>query len=78
MDEATASIDMATENILQKVVMTAFQERTVVIIAHRVHTILKADMVIVMKRGAIMEYDKPEALLEREDSMFASYVQADK
>ncbi|XP_044126362.1 ATP-binding cassette sub-family C member 8-like [Bufo gargarizans] len=78
MDEATASIDMATENILQKVVMTAFQERTVVIIAHRVHTILNADMVIVMKRGAIMEYDKPEVLLEREDSMFASYVQADK
>ncbi|XP_077309834.1 ATP-binding cassette sub-family C member 8 isoform X2 [Lithobates pipiens] len=78
MDEATASIDMATENILQKVVMTAFQERTVVIIAHRVHTILNADMVIVMKRGAIMEYEKPEVLLEREDSMFASYVQADK
>ncbi|XP_069823859.1 ATP-binding cassette sub-family C member 8 [Dendropsophus ebraccatus] len=78
MDEATASIDMATENILQKVVMTAFHERTVVTIAHRVHTILNADQVIVMKRGAIMEYDKPEALLEREDSMFASYVQADK
>ncbi|XP_053576620.1 ATP-binding cassette sub-family C member 8 isoform X2 [Bombina bombina] len=78
MDEATASIDMATENILQKVVMTAFDDRTVVTIAHRVHTILNADMVIVMKRGAIMEYDKPEVLLEREDSMFASYVQADK
>ncbi|XP_073420400.1 ATP-binding cassette sub-family C member 8 isoform X2 [Dendrobates tinctorius] len=78
MDEATASIDMATENILQKVVMTAFQERTVVTIAHRVHTILNADLVIVMKRGAIMEYDKPEVLLEREDSMFTSYVQADK
>uniref|UniRef100_A0A8C5MSQ0 ATP binding cassette subfamily C member 8 n=1 Tax=Leptobrachium leishanense TaxID=445787 RepID=A0A8C5MSQ0_9ANUR len=78
MDEATASIDMATENILQKVVMTAFDDRTVVTIAHRVHTILNADMVIVMKRGAIMEYDKPEVLLEQEDSMFASYVQADK
>ncbi|MEE6499452.1 hypothetical protein FKM82_003458 [Ascaphus truei] len=78
MDEATASIDMATENILQKVVMTAFDDRTVVTIAHRVHTILNADLVIVMKRGAIMEYDKPEVLLEQEDSMFASYVQADK
>ncbi|XP_053304504.1 ATP-binding cassette sub-family C member 8 isoform X2 [Spea bombifrons] len=78
MDEATASIDMATENILQRVVMTAFDDRTVVTIAHRVHTILNADMVIVMKRGAIMEYDKPELLLEQENSMFASYVQADK
>ncbi|XP_044281697.1 ATP-binding cassette sub-family C member 8 isoform X2 [Varanus komodoensis] len=78
MDEATASIDMATENILQKVVMTAFADRTVVTIAHRVHTILNADMVIVMKRGVILEYDKPEILLEQEDSVFASFVQADK
>ncbi|XP_019898354.1 ATP-binding cassette sub-family C member 9 isoform X5 [Esox lucius] len=77
MDEATASIDMATENILQKVVMTAFADRTVVTIAHRVHTILEADLVIVMKRGNIMEIDRPEALLEQEDSMFASFVRAD-
>uniref|UniRef100_A0A3P8NL59 ATP-binding cassette, sub-family C (CFTR/MRP), member 8 n=1 Tax=Astatotilapia calliptera TaxID=8154 RepID=A0A3P8NL59_ASTCA len=78
MDEATASIDMATENILQKVVMTAFADRTVVIIAHRVHTILNADLVIVMKRGIILEYDRPQALLDKEDSVFASFVQADK
>ncbi|XP_077177739.1 ATP-binding cassette sub-family C member 8 isoform X4 [Paroedura picta] len=78
MDEATASIDMATENILQKVVMTAFADRTVVTIAHRVNTILNADMVIVMKRGVILEYEKPEILLEQEGSVFASFVQADK
>ncbi|XP_019753242.1 ATP-binding cassette sub-family C member 9 [Hippocampus comes] len=77
MDEATASIDMATENILQKVVMTAFADRTVVTIAHRVYTILTADLVIVMKRGNILEYDKPETLLEQEDGMFASFVKAD-
>ncbi|KAM8907839.1 LOW QUALITY PROTEIN: ATP-binding cassette sub-family C member 9 [Spinachia spinachia] len=77
MDEATASIDMATENILQKVVMTAFADRTVVTIAHRVHTILTADTVIVMKRGNILEYDKPETLLEQEDGVFASFVRAD-
>ncbi|XP_037695234.1 ATP-binding cassette sub-family C member 8 isoform X3 [Choloepus didactylus] len=78
MDEATASIDMATENILQKVVMTAFADRTVVTIAHRVHTILSADLVIVLKRGAILEFDKPEELLSRKDSIFASFVRADK
>uniref|UniRef100_A0A6Q2ZB87 ATP-binding cassette, sub-family C (CFTR/MRP), member 8 n=1 Tax=Esox lucius TaxID=8010 RepID=A0A6Q2ZB87_ESOLU len=78
MDEATASIDMATESILQKVVMTAFADRTVVTIAHRVHTILNADLVIVMKRGVILEYDRPQALLEKEDSVFASFVKADK
>ncbi|XP_074192187.1 ATP-binding cassette sub-family C member 8 isoform X8 [Rhinolophus sinicus] len=78
MDEATASIDMATENILQKVVMTAFADRTVVTIAHRVHTILSADLVIVLKRGAILEFDKPEKLLSQKDSVFASFVHADK
>uniref|UniRef100_A0A8C2HV77 ATP-binding cassette, sub-family C (CFTR/MRP), member 8 n=1 Tax=Cyprinus carpio TaxID=7962 RepID=A0A8C2HV77_CYPCA len=78
MDEATASIDMATESILQKVVMTAFADRTVVTIAHRVHTILNADLVIVMKRGVILEFDKPEVLLSQEDSVFASFVRADK
>ncbi|XP_073328263.1 ATP-binding cassette sub-family C member 8 [Pagrus major] len=78
MDEATASIDMATESILQKVVMTAFADRTVVTIAHRVHTILNADLVIVMKRGIILEYDRPEALLDKEDSVFTSFVRADK
>ncbi|XP_016776004.4 ATP-binding cassette sub-family C member 8 isoform X4 [Pan troglodytes] len=57
MDEATASIDMAT---------------------HRVHTILSADLVIVLKRGAILEFDKPEKLLSRKDSVFASFVRADK
>ncbi|XP_048409960.1 ATP-binding cassette sub-family C member 9 isoform X1 [Stegostoma tigrinum] len=77
MDEATASIDMATESILQKVVMTAFANCTVVTIAHRVHTILTADLVIVMKRGNILEYDKPESLLAHEGGIFASFVKAD-
>ncbi|XP_066540491.1 ATP-binding cassette sub-family C member 8 [Hoplias malabaricus] len=78
MDEATASIDMATESILQKVVMTAFADRTVVNIAHRVHTILKSDVVIVMKHGAILEYAGPDVLLEQKDSVFSSFVRADK
>uniref|UniRef100_A0A6Q2WXA2 ATP-binding cassette, sub-family C (CFTR/MRP), member 9 n=1 Tax=Esox lucius TaxID=8010 RepID=A0A6Q2WXA2_ESOLU len=65
MDEATASIDMATVRSLPPSRL------------HRVHTILEADLVIVMKRGNIMEIDRPEALLEQEDSMFASFVRAD-
>ncbi|XP_073709543.1 ATP-binding cassette sub-family C member 8 isoform X1 [Misgurnus anguillicaudatus] len=78
MDEATASIDMATESILQKVVMTAFADRTVVTIAHRVHTILGSDVVIVMKHGAILEYDEPDVLLDQKDSVFSAFVRADK
>ncbi|ROI15427.1 ATP-binding cassette sub-family C member 8 [Anabarilius grahami] len=45
--------------------------------SHRVHTILTADLVIVMKRGSIMEYGKPEILMEQEDGLFASIVKAD-
>lgn len=45
---------------------------------HRVHTILNADMVIVMKRGVILEHDTPQGLLGKEDSVFASFVHADK
>lgn len=45
---------------------------------HRVHTILSADLVIVMKRGIILEYDRPQALLDKEDSVFTSFVRADK
>ena len=48
------------------------------LLQHRVHTILNADLVIVMKRGIILEYDRPHALLEKEDSVFASFVRADK
>uniref|UniRef100_A0A8B9LR73 ATP-binding cassette, sub-family C (CFTR/MRP), member 8b n=1 Tax=Astyanax mexicanus TaxID=7994 RepID=A0A8B9LR73_ASTMX len=78
MDEATASIDMATESILQKVVLTAFGDRTVVNIAHRVHTILESDVVIVMKHGGILEYAAPDVLLEQKDSVFSCFVRADK
>lgn len=38
------------------------------------YTILSADLVIVLKRGAILEFDKPEKLLSRKDSVFASFV----
>lgn len=44
---------------------------------HRVHTILTADVVIVMRRGIILEYDTPENLLAQEDGIFASFVRAD-
>ncbi|XP_012496432.1 PREDICTED: ATP-binding cassette sub-family C member 9 [Propithecus coquereli] len=71
MDEATASIDMATVSALAKLlILTSWRN-------HRVHTILTADLVIVMKRGNILEYDTPESLLAREDGVFASFVRAD-
>uniref|UniRef100_A0A4W3JDH8 ATP-binding cassette, sub-family C (CFTR/MRP), member 8 n=1 Tax=Callorhinchus milii TaxID=7868 RepID=A0A4W3JDH8_CALMI len=75
MDEATASIDMATENILQKVVMTAFADRTVVTIAPRVCLLLDADQILVLKEGTVEENDSVANLLAR-DSTFAALVKA--
>uniref|UniRef100_A0A667YVT7 ATP-binding cassette, sub-family C (CFTR/MRP), member 9 n=1 Tax=Myripristis murdjan TaxID=586833 RepID=A0A667YVT7_9TELE len=71
MDEATASIDMATENILQKVVMTAFADRTVVTIAHLVSSILDAEQVLVFSSGILVECDSGPNLLAQEDSLFS-------
>lgn len=48
------------------------------VLQHRVHTMLGSDVVIVMKRGSILEYDTPDVLLEQKDSVFSSFVRADK
>uniref|UniRef100_A0A8D0LCT4 ATP binding cassette subfamily C member 9 n=1 Tax=Sphenodon punctatus TaxID=8508 RepID=A0A8D0LCT4_SPHPU len=78
MDEATASIDMATENILQKVVMTAFADRTVVTIAHRVAQILDAGIVLVFSEGYLVECDSAANLLLKEDGLFTTLVKTHK
>lgn len=78
MDEATASIDMATENILQKVVMTAFADRTVVTIAHLVSSILDAEQVLVFSSGILVENDSGPNLLAQEESLFSVLVRTHK
>ncbi|XP_016390373.1 ATP-binding cassette sub-family C member 9-like isoform X2 [Sinocyclocheilus rhinocerous] len=78
MDEATASIDMATENILQKVVMTAFADRTVVTIAHLVSSILEAEQVLVFSSGTLVECDSAPNLLAQENSLFSILVRTHK
>ncbi|TRY60504.1 hypothetical protein DNTS_001478, partial [Danionella cerebrum] len=78
MDEATASIDMATENILQKVVMTAFADRTVVTIAHLVSSILEAEQVLVFSSGNLVESDSAFNLLAQENSLFSILVRTHK
>ncbi|XP_065145851.1 ATP-binding cassette sub-family C member 9 isoform X4 [Paramisgurnus dabryanus] len=78
MDEATASIDMATENILQKVVMTAFADRTVVTIAHLVSSILEAEQVLVFSSGNLVESGSAANLLAQEDSLFLNLVRKHK
>lgn len=51
LDEATASIDSATDGILQKIITQEFKERSIVTIAHRIHTVIDSDLVLVLSDG---------------------------
>ncbi|CAH1800691.1 unnamed protein product [Owenia fusiformis] len=77
MDEATASVDMATDKIIQTVVRKEFKDRTVLTIAHRVATIIDSDTIIVLDKGCIIENDSPKALLAK-DTVFKSLVEQNK
>jgi ABC-type multidrug transport system fused ATPase/permease subunit len=70
MDEATASIDYKTESIIQKAINELLSESTVITIAHRIKTILHYDKILVLADGEIVEYDAPQRLIEKENSLF--------
>lgn len=72
LDEATAAVDVETDNILQKTIRAEFKDRTIMTIAHRLNTILDSDRIIVLEKGQIKEFDTPAELLKRQDSLFYS------
>nr|XP_006820253.1 PREDICTED: ATP-binding cassette sub-family C member 8-like [Saccoglossus kowalevskii] len=74
MDEATASVDLETDATLQAVIATAFSDKTVLTIAHRISTILDSDTVLVLSEGRVVEYGTPQKLLRKDGGMFASLV----
>ncbi|KMS99857.1 hypothetical protein BVRB_1g017090 [Beta vulgaris subsp. vulgaris] len=74
LDEATASVDSATDGVIQKIISHEFRDRTIVTIAHRIHTVVDSDLVLVLSDGRIAEYDTPSKLLEREDSFFSRLI----
>ncbi|KAK8608369.1 hypothetical protein V6N13_023795 [Hibiscus sabdariffa] len=73
LDEATASIDSATDAILQQIIRQEFSECTVITVAHRVPTVIDSDMVMVLSYGKLIEYDEPERLMAT-DSSFSKLV----
>ncbi|OMO90148.1 hypothetical protein COLO4_19316 [Corchorus olitorius] len=74
LDEATASVDSATDGVIQKIISQEFKDRTVVTIAHRIHTVIDSDLVLVLSDGRVAEFDTPAKLLEREDSFFSKLI----
>lgn len=70
MDEATASIDNATDSVVQEMIRENFKDATVLTIAHRLNTIMDSDRVLVLDDGRIAEFASPEELLSRDDSLF--------
>uniref|UniRef100_M4CT91 ABC-type xenobiotic transporter n=1 Tax=Brassica campestris TaxID=3711 RepID=M4CT91_BRACM len=74
LDEATASIDNATDLILQKTIRREFADCTVITVAHRIPTVMDCTMVLSISDGRIVEYDAPMKLMEKEDSLFGKLV----
>ncbi|MBA0560383.1 hypothetical protein Golob_017285, partial [Gossypium lobatum] len=70
LDEATASVDTATDNLIQKIIRTEFMNCTVCTIAHRIPTVIDSDLVLVLNDGRVAEFDTPARLLEDKSSMF--------
>jgi ABC-type multidrug transport system fused ATPase/permease subunit len=75
MDEATASIDNATDGLIQDMIRVNFKDATVLTIAHRLNTIMDSDRVLVLDDGNVAEFDTPHALLQQEGSLFRSMVE---
>ncbi|XP_027644671.1 ATP-binding cassette sub-family C member 2 isoform X3 [Falco peregrinus] len=66
LDEATAAVDLETDHLIQTTIRNAFADCTVLTIAHRLHTIMDSNRVMVLQAGRIVEYDSPEELLKKQ------------
>jgi len=64
LDEATSSVDTQTERLIQAALETLMKGRTVLVIAHRLSTVRRADQIVVLERGSIVEKGRHEELLE--------------
>ncbi|CAL5360160.1 unnamed protein product [Camellia sinensis] len=74
LDEATASIDNATDSIIQKIIRTEFEDCTVIAVAHRIPTVMDCTMVLAISDGQLVEYDEPTKLMSKEGSLFGQLV----
>jgi len=73
LDEATASVDLESDFLIQSVIRTQFAGSTVLTIAHRLNTILDYDLIVVMENGLVAELGTPEELIQAH-GIFASMI----
>uniref|UniRef100_V5E5X8 Multidrug resistance-associated ABC transporter n=1 Tax=Kalmanozyma brasiliensis (strain GHG001) TaxID=1365824 RepID=V5E5X8_KALBG len=71
LDEATSAIDLETDAQVQSIVRSEFKGTTITV-AHRLNTVIDSTRVLVLKDGAVAEFDSPEKLLEDKQSIFFS------
>uniref|UniRef100_A0A1L8E4B5 ABC-type glutathione-S-conjugate transporter n=2 Tax=Nyssomyia neivai TaxID=330878 RepID=A0A1L8E4B5_9DIPT len=76
LDEATAAVDLETDDLIQKTIRTEFSNCTILTIAHRLNTIMDSDKVIVLDKGQIAEFDSPANLLADPNSIFHSMAKS--
>ena len=74
LDEATSHLDGDTDVFVQRTVRDALQGATLVVVAHRLQTVLDADLIVVMEDGAVKEVGPPGELGRREGGAFAALL----
>ncbi|MHC4562509.1 MAG: ABC transporter ATP-binding protein [Planctomycetota bacterium] len=75
LDEATSSVDTETEELIQAALDTLTANRTTIAIAHRLSTLRKADRLIILDKGDLIEEGPHEELAEKEDGLYARLLQ---
>lgn len=78
IDEATASVDQKTDQLLQETIRRQFAEKTVLTIAHRINTIMDSHRVLVMDAGTVKEFDSPDVLSQDKKSHFYHFLHGDE
>ncbi|XP_045104248.1 multidrug resistance-associated protein 1-like isoform X3 [Portunus trituberculatus] len=70
LDEATAAVDLETDDLIQQTIRQEFMDCTVLTIAHRLNTIMDYSRVLVLDRGMVKEFDSPSSLVQDKSSIF--------
>ncbi|KAL5020047.1 hypothetical protein ScPMuIL_002939 [Solemya velum] len=72
LDEATAAVDMETDDLIQQTIHREFSDCTILTIAHRLKTVMDYDRIMVLENGCVVEFDSPQALLLNRGGVFYS------